>query len=275
MWWQWWGRNEWGRGIVDGGRWEQLTLKRDRDRCPPEVSVGVYNVLTEQQSLNLLASVGVEKLSPHSLLELGSRQCTKHSVAGQMIVPANTRKHAALLTAYPCNHPSVYTHTHTDTQTHRHTHTRTHARTHARSHARTHARTHVYIHLFSRNVRFTQLHKISQFYFQVLCLLCWRHLCWPSSAVCLCSPDFLQMCSPDFLELCSPDFLQLYSPDFLQLYSPDFLQLCSPDFLQLYSPDCVALTSYSCVVLTSCSCVAPTSCSCVVPISCSCLPSAV
>ena len=47
--------------------------------------------LTEQPSLNLLASAGVVKLRPHSLCVAKSLQWTKHSVAGHRMVPGNYR----------------------------------------------------------------------------------------------------------------------------------------------------------------------------------------
>lgn len=50
-------------------------------------------LLTEQQSLNFRASGADVKLRPHSQSYQGSRQCTKQSVAGQIIVPKKKKKY--------------------------------------------------------------------------------------------------------------------------------------------------------------------------------------
>ena len=52
-----------------------------------------YGNLTMQQSLNLLASTGVVKLSPHSCSERESFQWTKHSDACVMRVPETWGEH--------------------------------------------------------------------------------------------------------------------------------------------------------------------------------------
>ena len=69
-------------------KWELRKLHQNYDNPLSEITW----ILTIQQSRNRRASTGVVKFSPHSLSCLESFQCTKHSDAWVILVPAWTWK---------------------------------------------------------------------------------------------------------------------------------------------------------------------------------------